>query len=470
MPKLDLGLYVALFVMINVGLGLWYARRVRNSRDFFHAGRKLSLPVNAAALFATWFGAETIMGASAAFLEGGVLAVVEDPFGAVLCFFLVGRFFAKAFYRSNCLTINDYLGRRFDEKVAFVSALLMIPSYLGWIAAQLLAIGFILQTVWGVETSLAVWIALLVSLSYTSIGGMWSVSITDFVQGTLMILGLVWMLFYLFPDWHSFRTAAGALPADHWRWYAEWDWAAQSHYWAAWFTIGLGSIPSQDIFQRVMAARNEYVARWSAYVSAMLYLSVGLIPLILAMGIRQQTNYGGGEDFLLLWLIKQDNRLLQILFFGALLSAILSTASGAILAPASVLSENLLRPLFKDRARNDRFFLLLSRLAVLWVGLISALLTLSGQSIYELVAMSSAFSLVSLFVPLCFALSHRYRSVWGAHASMWLGLLVWGGSIVWPSRVDPLILGLLASLLVYGLGYWLEFFLHKKNKQATPAP
>ncbi|WP_038030745.1 sodium:solute symporter family protein [Thermonema rossianum] len=457
------GLYIIAFVLINTLIGLVYARRVRNSRDFFQAGRRLSLPVNAAALFATWFGAETILGASAVFVESGLPGVIEDPFGAVLCFFLVGRFFAGAFYRSNCLTINDYMGKRFNESVAVGSALLMIPSYLGWIAAQLLAVGLILQHVLGIDSTTGLWIALLVSLSYTGSGGMWSVSITDFMQSFFIIAGLLLMLFYVFPDWHSIMTALQRLPAGHWRLLPDGNAVAISHYFAAWFTIGLGSIPSQDIFQRIMAARDEATARRSAYVSALLYLTVGLLPLLLAAGIRMQSDVSG-EDFILQWLMQQkEQTFLQVLFVGALLSAILSTTSGAILAPASVLSENILRPLFKRHAKKEGFFLLMSRLSVVLMGLLAAWLGFSGQSIYELVGMSSAFSLVSLFVPLCFALGKKQlRSSRGAHLSMWTGLLAWAVASYLESSIAPLMIGLGSSLLAYFSAVIAERWISKK--------
>lgn len=450
-------LYIIAFVVFNTAIGLVYARRVRNSRDFFQAGRRLSLPVNAAALFATWFGAETILGASAAFVESGFMGVIEDPFGAVLCFFLVGRFFAKAFYRSNCLTINDYMGQRFDATVAIGSALLMIPSYLGWIAAQLLAVGLILQHVLGIDSSTGIWLALMVSISYTGSGGMWSVSITDFLQSVFIVAGLALMLFYVFPDLDSLTAALQQLPDTHRRFLPARDAVAISHYCAAWFTIGLGSIPSQDIFQRIMAARDEATARRSAYLSALLYLTIGLLPLLLAAGIRLQGNYGG-EDFILQWLMHQTNRpFMQVLFIGALLSAILSTTSGAILAPASVLSENILRPLLKRRVQKDSSILVLSRLSVVVMGLIAAWLAFSGKGIYELVGLSSAFSLVSLFVPLCFANGKVHvRSVWGAHASMWGGLILWGMAEYLQTAFSPLIIGLGGSLAAYMLVVFIE--------------
>ena len=86
--------FVVLYLAVSVGIGLYAATRVHNTKDFAVAGRSLPLPVVTATVFATWFGAETVLGVSATFVKDGLGGVVADPFGASLCLILAGLFFA----------------------------------------------------------------------------------------------------------------------------------------------------------------------------------------------------------------------------------------------------------------------------------------------------------------------------------------------------------------------------------------
>lgn len=137
--------FVFLYLLATLGIGFWASRKVKTTKDFVVAGRQLPLFVAASALFATWFGSETIMGASSEFAENGLLGVMEDPFGAALCLLLIGIFFARPLYRLNILTFNDFFRMRFDRRTEVISAIVMIPSYFGWIAAQLVALAIILN-------------------------------------------------------------------------------------------------------------------------------------------------------------------------------------------------------------------------------------------------------------------------------------------------------------------------------------
>lgn len=107
-------------------------------------------------------------------------------------------------------------------------------------------------------------------------------------------------------------------------------------------TIGLGSIPQQDVFQRVMSSRSERVAVYSSLTAGFMYLTIALIPLILAIFAR--VNYPellklDAQLMLPTLIMEHTSTLTKVLFFGALLSAIMSTSSSAILAPSAILSE-----------------------------------------------------------------------------------------------------------------------------------
>jgi Na+/proline symporter len=137
--------------------------------------------------------------------------------------------------------------------------------------------------------------------------------------------------------------------------------------------------------------------------------------------------------------------LIQILFFGALLSAVMSTTSGAILAPASVLGENIIRHFKKDI--SDKYLLLTIRTSIIFVTLFSLAMAIWKPNIHELVAQSSIFSLVSLFVPLTAGLYWKKASPIGAFLSMCVGMGTWGiAEFAFASAaVPPMIWGLVGS-------------------------
>ncbi|HRJ14689.1 MAG TPA: sodium:solute symporter, partial [Saprospiraceae bacterium] len=188
---------IGLYLLLTIAIGWWASRRVKNTSDFVMAGRSLPLVVAGAALFATWFGSETIMGAPSRFVDEGMLGIVEDPFGAALCLILVGAFFARKFYEMNILTFVDFFRIRYSRTAELVSAILIVPSYFGWIAAQLVAMAVVLTALTGIPFHWGIIGCTAVVVFYTYIGGMWAVSITDFIQTIIIIIGLVILAVYI---------------------------------------------------------------------------------------------------------------------------------------------------------------------------------------------------------------------------------------------------------------------------------
>jgi SSS family transporter len=450
--------FIILYLAGTLLIGYWASRRVKNTSDFVVAGRKLPLIVASSALFATWFGSETVMGAPSEFVEGGLLSVMEDPFGAAFCLFLVGLFVAKPLYKLNILTFNDYYRMRFGRLSEVVSSLLMVPSYFGWIAAQMLAMAILLNVLLGWSLTLGILVCTVVVLFYTYIGGMWAVSVTDFVQTIMIVVGLVILAVQLGTEAGGIQAVVEAQPAGFFRFLPDGNLDAVVHYFAAWMTIGLGSIPQQDVFQRVMAAKDERTAINSGYVGGAMYLTIGFIPLFIGLCaklLHPELIADDPQKMLPVMTLKYGNLGMQILLFGAILSAILSTTSGAILAPATVIGENLVKPLFNKL--SDKQLLLVMRLSVVGVSLVSMAMALGGESIFDLVAQSSALSLVSLFVPLIFGLYWKKASGFGALLAMAAGFLTWiiceyFLSMAWPS----LVYGLLVSIAGMLAGSWLK--------------
>ena len=183
---------VILYLLVTIAIGLWAARRVHSSKDYLLAGRSLPLYMSAATVFATWFGAETVLSVSATFSRDGLGGVIADPFGASFCLLFVALFFARAFYRMDLLTIGDYYRKRYSKSVEVVTSLAITTSYLGWTSAQMTALGLVFSVLSGGAISLEAGIALgaAIVLGYTIWGGMWSVAMTDLFQSVIILVGL----------------------------------------------------------------------------------------------------------------------------------------------------------------------------------------------------------------------------------------------------------------------------------------
>ncbi|HMG92988.1 MAG TPA: sodium:solute symporter family protein [Chryseolinea sp.] len=415
------------YLVLTVVIGFWASRRVKTSDDFMLAGRSLPLALSSAALFATWFGSETVFGASSEFLKGGLYGVIEDPFGAALCLLLFGLFFARKLYNMNLLTLGDFFKVKYGKKIELVASIFLALPYVGYIAAQLVAMGLILNVVTGMVVWQGVVISAFVVTLYTYVGGMWAISITDFVQSIIIVVGLLVLAIVLAEKAGGVGVVIEGMPEENFRFLPRANLKEVVSYIAAWCVLGLGSIPSQDVFQRAMSSGSARTAVWSSYLAAVLYLTVAMLPLFISLCIKHlypQELFGDTQLALPQMVLRHTYLPIQILFFGSLLSAIMSTTSSAILAPAAIFSENLVKPLIGHKF-SDKQFLVLTKVSVLIFSVLATLMACMRSNIYELVRESSVLSLVSLFVPLVLGLYWKKSSPAGAFLSMVLGMITW---------------------------------------------
>lgn len=425
------------------------------------AGRSLPLMLSASAMFATWFGSETVFGASSEFLKGGLYAVIEDPFGAALCLILFGLFFARKLYNMNLLTLGDYFEVRFGKRTELVASIFLAPPYAGYIAAQLVAMGLILNVITGLEVWQGVVISAFVVTFYTYIGGMWAIAMTDFIQSIIIIVGLIALAFVLSTKAGGVTAVLSEVPAENFKFLPSWDGKEIVTYVAAWSVLGLGSLPSQDVFQRAISSDSAKTAVRSCFIAAGMYITIAMLPLFISLCAKHLYPDIATTDTQLTlprMVIQHTNIFIQVLFFGSLLSAIMSTTSSSVLAPASILSENLIRPLVKMKL-NDKQMLLLTRSCVLLFSVVATLMACLRSNIYELVGESSILSLVSLFAPLTFGLYWKRTSSTGAVISMICGFIAWViFNFFYETEIPSLVPATLVSIvtLIVGSLIWKE--------------
>jgi len=452
--------FVVLYLAVSVAIGLWAAQRVHNSRDYLVAGRSLPLYMNVATVFATWFGAETVLAVSSTFLKEGMRGIVADPFGFSLCLVLVGIFFARAFYRMDLLTIGDFYRQRYGRAAELVTSLCITLSYLGWTSAQMVALGLVFHALSGGAISMPAGIMLGAGcvLVYTLFGGMWSVAFTDLFQTVIIVIGMAYLAWLLAGMAGGAEVVIGhALAAGKFDFWPKLEAKEALAFLAAFLTAALGGIPQQDVFQRVTSARNEKTAIRGSLIGGSLYFVFAFVPVFLAYSaflidpkmVTPLLEAEGNrfQEILPTLILNSTPLFAQIMFFGALLSAILSTASGALLAPTALFTENVLKRLVHNM--SDRQFLFTLRLVLVIFTLAIATFALASEaSIYQMVQNTYKITLVSCIVPLAAGIFWKRATAQGALFSIVLGLLSWiameffAPDAVWP----PQLVGLAFSI------------------------
>ncbi len=457
---------VVLYLLVTIAIGLWAARRVHNSRDYLVAGRSLPLYMNTATVFATWFGAETVLSVSATFAKDGLGGIVADPFGSSFCLVFVALFFARAFYRMDLLTIGDFYRKRYSKPVEVTTSLAISASYLGWTSAQMTALGLVFSVLSGgaIDLNTGIVIGALIVLGYTIWGGMWSVALTDLFQSVIILVGLsavAWLVAGMAGGPAKvIAAAAEAGKFEFWPKGGAKEWLA---FLAAWMTLSIGSIPQQDVFQRVTSAKDEGTAVRGALLGGAAYFCFAFVPIFIAYSALVIdpgfARLFAGEDareiqrILPNLILERTPLWAQVLFFGALLSAILSTASGALMAPTALFTENVIRP-FAPRMGDKQFMLLLRVVLVLFT-LAALLFALNSRStMYEMVQNAYKVTLVSCVVPLAAGIYWKRASSAGAMISIVFGLSAWGIAelVAADATLPPVLVGLAFSLLGMVLG------------------
>ena len=408
--------------------------------------------------FATWFGSETVLGIPAKFVNGGLQGVVEDPFGAGFCLIFVGLFFAGKLYQMTLLTISDYYRERYGRVVEVACSLIIMLSYLGWVSAQVTALGLVFNVLSGGAISVP-WgmvIGVVSILAYTLFGGMWSVAITDFIQMIILVVGLsVLAVFAADQAGGADKVVALAVSQDMFKFWPEPSFKEIAFFIAGAVTIMFGSIPQQDVFQRVMSANNIKAATRGPVIGGICYILFAFVPMFLVVSamiiMPEKAATLMAEDpqkVLPTLVMEQMPFVMQVLFFGALLSAIKSCASATLLAPSVTFTENIWRQ-FKPY-QSDQQELRAMRVTVLGFSVIVLCyaILMQGTSIYEMVSSAYQVPLVGAFVPLTFGLYWKRASTQGAIAAIVLGLSVWVVLLFTPlgEEFPAQLAGLVASL------------------------
>lgn len=471
--------FVALYLVVSVCIGLYAATKVKSSSDYVVAGRHLPLPFIVATVFATWFGSETVLGIPAKFLNEGLRGVVADPFGSSMCLILVGLFFARPLYRLGLLTIGDFYRGRYNRHVELAASVCIVISYLGWVSAQITALGLVFSVL--TQGAMAPWqgmiLGVAIVLIWTLSGGMLSVAFTDLFQMTVIMAGMIyiaWSISSLVGG--PSVVIASANEAGKFSFLPELNPRDMIGFIAAWSTMALGSIPQQDVFQRVASAKTERIAGSGSVIGGALYFCFAFVPMFLAFSAvlidpeLVQRYISHDTQYILPQLILEHAPFVaQVFFFGALISAILSCSSATLLAPSVTVAENILKPFFPD-ITDDQFLRMLRIVVLLFAAAVLTFALISNESIYGMVENAYKITLAAAFTPLAFGLYWKRATTQGAALAMIAGLVTWLTlEFVAPEAMfPPQFAGLLASITGMLVGSMLPQRYGHRHPRAVP--
>lgn len=458
--------FVMLYWVISIGIGLYASTKVHTAKDFAIAGRHLPIHIVIATVFATWFGSEAVLGVPAVFLKEGLHGVVADPFGASLCLVLVGLLFAAPLYRMNLLTIGDFYRKRFGPVAESMTSIAIVISYLGWVGAQITALGLVFNVISAGEISetTGMWIGSATILIYTMVGGMWAVAITDFVQMIVIVIGMLFIGHEISGQVGGVANVVNAAwDAGKFNFWPSNDLKAIIGFFAAWITIMLGSIPQQDVFQRVQSAKTIKIAIWGSIIGGIMYFLFSFVPMFLAYSamlidpnmVERFINID--PQMILPTLVLNHAPLIaQILFFGALLSAIKSCASATLLAPSVTFTENIIKPILIKHLNGaklaDHLLLRYMRIVTLCFTILVTLYAVNSEaSIFTMVENAYQITLVVAFIPLACGVYWKRANNQGALFAIFGGLLTWLLILI-AGPEDPFVPAQLAGVIASGIG------------------
>jgi SSS family transporter len=432
---------IVVILLVRLGIGYWASKKVQTTNDYVLAGRRLPIWMAAPSIMATWFAAETLMGSSSEAYKYGLQGVIFDPFGATMCLFLSALLIVRVARRAQYVTIMDFFQHRYGTAMSVVGSIAQIIGYFGWTAAQIVAGGAILRALLGWDLSVGMVLVAGVVTIYTMAGGLWADTALDFMQmfltmGGLLIIfvGILWavggldnFLGMAGAQYTDYPFAMGPTEAEGYLGYGgHMGWF---YYAAAWMAIGFGSIPAQDYLQRTCAAKNENVAVKSTYIAAFLYITFGVLSPFIGMAAHAVTNIGpeleadSSQFVLILMAMEYLPPVLTALFVAALASALMSTSDSSMLAGATMFTENIVKVFKPDL--SDKTQLLLTRLALVVSGVLSLMIALWAETIYELAVLANTCILVGMVAPYVIGMYWKKANHIGALSSFFSGAISW---------------------------------------------
>ncbi len=442
------------YVLAQFAVGIWVSRRVKTEADYILAGRSLGPTLVAFSVFATWFGAEAIVATSAEVYDKGLSGALVDPFAYGLAVIAAGALYAATLWRKGITTFADVFRERFSPSVEKLVVIILLPGSVFWAAAQIRAFGQVLSSSSDMSLQNAIILAAVLVASYSVIGGLLADSVTDFLQGTAVIVGLIVLTITVAVAAGGVAPALQNMPADHL------VLATEAHGTPLELTEAVavaffGSFVAIELISRFLGSRSAEVARGGTIAGGTMYIVVGLLPVFLglaASGLVPSTPELKAKlvDSEQVISVLSEHYLPQwhyVIFGGALISAILSVVHSALHASGAQVSHNIVVRLIPTIGIRGK--LMAARLSVVALTAVAFVLAITSDRIKELVEIASAFGSAGVFVSAAFGLFTRFGGAASAAVSICLGTAIWAVGRFFIEWEAPYLVALGCSALAY---------------------
>lgn len=426
------------------------------SEDYMAAGGKMPFWLTTATLLATFICGGTVLGGSGVAFTDGMQATIPDPFAACLCLIAGGFVFQGIIRKTGALSAASVYSDRYGQTGGLVSGLCTIWPMLFFAGAQVAATGKLFQIILGTQFVPIAIAAGAFVIIYTVFGGITAVAWTDFVQIGLLVIGVL----VLFPvtlgklnELGGHAAAVQLMGKDFFGFGLNGDWTFTGimTYLALWVGASAGAMPGADIIQRGLVAKSPKVARWSSVTAGVIMVAIGLLVVYIG-GWSHVFVENGMFSAQELALIESDSELLVPLlsthllpswfvaiFFVGLLGAIMSSADSALFAPATIISNDVVRPFVEKKTGKpveDKKLTLWTRYAVIGLGVVATLFGAFTQSVFTLMVIGFTIQIV-LFFPLLLALYWKHANKTGGVWGMISGLVFCAVMMISQGTIDP---------------------------------
>jgi SSS family solute:Na+ symporter len=434
---------VIIYFAVMLGAAYWGYQRAKTADDYLVAGRRLGHPMFIGTLSAVVLGGASTIGTVSLGYQYGIS-------GAALVFMIglgligLGVLLAGRLAKAGVYTVPELMAKRYGISAKLVSAAIMAAYALMIATTSTIASGTVFNSLLGVSTTVAILIAGGVVVLYCVTGGMWSLTLTDIVQFAIMTLGIFGLLLpFAVSEAGGFSGMSDTLPSSYFDPTAI-GWNTIFTYFLLFF---FGLMIGQDIWQRIFTGRDEKVMRTGTIVAGVYCIFYGIVGALI----------GAAAKVVLPNLSNPDEAFAQVteavlptgltgLVLAAALAAIMSTASAALLATSTILANDLL-----SLVRPVKNALVATRVTTLFVGAAVVGVSLIVNDVVG--ALTVAYDLLTgaLFVPIVLGLLWSRGTLRAAVASMAVSSAV-VVVLLFTSGLysnDPIMYGLLASLVVY---------------------
>lgn len=450
---------VILYMALVLFIGIRCSKKNKSTDDFYLGGRKLGPVVTAMSAEASDMSSWLLMGLPGLALLCGIAEAFWTGLGLAVGTYLNWLFVAKRIRRYSkridAITIPDYFSKRFGDTkniLALVSAIVIIVFFIPYTASGFKACGTLFGTLFGIDYHLAMIISATVIISYTVIGGFFAASTTDFLQSIVMSLALVVILVFgtvqagglgqviqnakTIPEYLDVFSTANVVTGNNSKGGFGFLSVVSTLAW------GLGYFGVPHVLLRFMAIDDENKLKYSrrigtvwVIISMSVAIFIGVVGFAMVSNGKLASIFAGASPDALssqseTVIVAVSNLLASYGFIPALIAGLviagifastMSTADSQLLAAASSVSENIIRPFFMKK-ENNKLTMIIARVTVVVIAIVSVALAWNpNSSVFKVVSFAWAgFGAAFGPIILC-SLFWKRTNKWGALAGMLAG-------------------------------------------------